>query len=48
MTQADIFKATGIHMPKLSLIENGYVVPSDDEKQKISNALSCKPSEITY
>lgn len=48
MTQGDIHRLTGIHISKISLIENGYHAPTDTEKAKIAKALSCKVSEIIY
>jgi DNA-binding XRE family transcriptional regulator len=46
LTQWDVRKATGIHQSKISLIENGYVNPSEDEKIKIATALGVNVKEI--
>jgi len=45
-SQWDISVKTGIPQSKLSLIENGYVVPKDEEKEKIATALNCSVEEI--
>lgn len=47
-TQWDIRKATGIHQSKLSLIENGYVIPTDDEKVVIAKVLKFQVDEIEW
>ena len=47
-TQWEISRLTGINQTKLSLIENGYVSPSDEEKQKIAKALEFGLEEIDY
>ena len=45
-TQWDIRKATGIHQTKVSLIERGYVEPSEAEKAAIAGALGVDVNEI--
>jgi DNA-binding XRE family transcriptional regulator len=47
-TQWDIQKSTGIRQSKFSLIERGYITPSDEEKRKIAEVLSFKVDEITW
>jgi len=37
---------TGLSQSKISLIEMGYVIPSKEEKSKISRALGVTPAEI--
>jgi transcriptional regulator with XRE-family HTH domain len=44
MTQFDLRILTGIHQSRISYIERGYVVPRDDEKQKIETALGLRIS----
>ena len=39
MTQFDLRIMAGIHQSRISLIENNYVVPRDDEKKKIAKVL---------
>ena len=39
MSQFDLRIATGIHQSRISLMENDYVVPRDDEKKKIAKVL---------
>lgn len=48
VTQWDIRIATGIHQSKISLIENGYVLPTDREKKKIAQALGVAVPEIDW
>ena len=45
-TQWDIRKKTGIHQSKISLIERGYVTPSDNEKSLIARILGFQVDEI--
>lgn len=47
-TQWDLRHATGIHQTKISLIENNYVLPTDDEKQKIARALGLTVEQIDW
>ena len=42
----DLSQKTGIHPPKISLIERGYVMPREDEKKRIARALGCKVTDI--
>jgi transcriptional regulator with XRE-family HTH domain len=37
---------TGICQTRLSLIERGFIVPSDEDKRKIAEALGMTPEEI--
>lgn len=46
ITQIKVALATGINPSKISLIENGYIQPRDDEKAKLSNALGVSPETI--
>ena len=46
MTQFEIRIATGINQSKLSMIENGLIVPSQQEREKIAEALGVKPGRI--
>lgn len=48
ITQWDIRKATGIHQSKISLIERGYVVPSEEERIAIAEALGLKDTDILW
>jgi len=47
-TQWDIRRETGIHQSKISLIERGYVVSSEEEKRKIAAALEVGVAEIDW
>ena len=47
-TQWDIRLATGIHQSKLSLIERGYVKPSNEEKEALAGALGVSIDEIQW
>jgi transcriptional regulator with XRE-family HTH domain len=46
VTQYQLRVITGIHPSKISLIENGFVEPREDEIKKLSTALGVKPEEI--
>ncbi len=46
LSQYDIALKTGIHQSRLSLIERGYLHPSNKEKKKISKVLRHKTEEI--
>ncbi len=48
MTQWDIRRVTSIHQSKISLIEHGHVVPSDEEKSAIAGALGIAVNEIEW
>ncbi len=48
MTQWGLRNLTGIHQSKISLIENGYLVPNESEKWEIAQALGFKPEEIDW
>lgn len=47
-TQWDLRLKTGIHQTKISLIENGYIKPSDTEQKALAEALNIKTSEINW
>ena len=47
-TQWDLRKETGIHQSKISLIECGYVAPTDSEKKLIANVLGFQVREIEW
>jgi len=47
-TQWSVRLFTNINQTKLSLIENGYVFPSEDEKHKIAEALEMEATDITW
>jgi len=38
--------ATGIHQSRISHIENGYVQPRDDEKEKLAKALGTSVEKL--
>jgi transcriptional regulator with XRE-family HTH domain len=48
MIQWDIRKKTGIHQSKISLIENGYIKPTEKEKMAIAQALNFGADEIEW
>ncbi|HUV58526.1 MAG TPA: helix-turn-helix transcriptional regulator [Desulfatiglandales bacterium] len=47
MNQFQLRIATGIHQSRISLIENGYVEPRDDEKKRLAKALK-EPVETLF
>jgi transcriptional regulator with XRE-family HTH domain len=46
VTQFQLRLQTGIHQAKISLIENGLVIPREDEKKRLAKALGVMPEEI--
>lgn len=46
LTQWELTLKTGISQTRISLIENGYVKPTEDEKVKIAEALGLKVEEV--
>ncbi|UCE52498.1 MAG: helix-turn-helix transcriptional regulator [Desulfobacterales bacterium] len=44
ITQFDLRILTGIHQSRISYIERGYIIPRDDEKQRIEDALGLRIS----
>jgi DNA-binding XRE family transcriptional regulator len=46
--QWDVRLSTGIHQSRISLIENGYVEPTDKEKALIAKALGFDVDEIEW
>lgn len=48
VTQWDLRRETGIHQSRVSLIERGYVVPTQKEKEMIANVLGFKVAEIEW
>ena len=47
-TQWDLRKATGINQSKISLIEHGYIRPTDKEKSALAEALGFGVGEIEW
>lgn len=47
-TQWDLRRETGYHQSKISLIENGYIIPTDEEKAAIASALGFTVNEIKW
>jgi predicted transcriptional regulator len=47
-TQWDLRKETGISQSKISLIECGYIAPTDSEKALIANVLGLQANEIEW
>ena len=46
--QWDLARLTGINQTKISLIENAYVTPSENEKKKIAQALGFDVKDIVW
>lgn len=46
LTQYGLRNRTGINTAKISLIENGYIQPSDEEKEVICKALNVSVEEV--
>lgn len=45
-TQFDVFLKTGIPQCRMSLIENGYIKPKDEEMRKLAKILKCRIVDI--
>ena len=45
-TQFDIFLKAGIPQSRISLIENGYILPKHEEKLKLAKVLKCQVADI--
>ena len=45
-SQLDVSFETGISQSRISLIENGYVVPSEEEKKDLAEALNRDPEDL--
>jgi len=48
MTQWGLALRTGVNQSKVSLIERGYVVPTDEERKRICEALNLDLHEIDW
>ena len=48
VTQPDIYRATQIWMSKISMIESGHVVATEEEKKKIAKFLKVKVDNIDW
>jgi transcriptional regulator with XRE-family HTH domain len=46
ITQIQLRLSTGINQSKISLIENGYVKPREDEKKRLARVLGVEPQDI--
>jgi len=47
LTQAALAKASGISVPKISKIENGLILPSEQDRERFSSALNYPPTFFT-
>ena len=46
ISQFQLRIATGIHQSKISMIENGWVQPREDEKQRLAKVLGVRIEEV--
>jgi len=46
ISQFQLRLSTGIHQSKISLFENGLILPRADERKRLAKALGVKPEEI--
>jgi transcriptional regulator with XRE-family HTH domain len=46
VTQFQLRLLSGIHQSRISLIENGFIEPRSDERQRLAKALGVKQEEI--
>jgi ribosome-binding protein aMBF1 (putative translation factor) len=48
LSQWDLKLLTDIHQTKISLIESGYLLPTDEERRKMAVALGVDPGELVF
>ena len=48
LSQWDLKLKTGINQTKISLIERGYVSPTQEEKVKLAKALGVREDDLTW
>ena len=46
ITQWELSRRSHVPQSKISLIESGYIIPSDLEKKQLSRALKCRVEDI--
>lgn len=46
ISQWELSRRTGIRQSDISLFENGYKAPKDEEKEKIADALNCSIEDV--
>lgn len=46
VTQFQLRLLSGIHQSRISLIENGFIEPRADERQRLAKALGVSPEKI--
>lgn len=46
ITQFQLRVSTGIHQSKISMIENGLIKPSEDERRRLAKALGVGSEQI--
>lgn len=48
LTQWDLALKAGVSQAKVSLIERGHIVPSDDDRQRMAAALGLEADQIDW
>lgn len=48
ISQWELSRTSGVHQSRISLIENCFSTPTNDEKNKLAKALGLKPGEIEW
>lgn len=48
VSQWELQRRTGVFQSRISVIENGYVAPREEEKIKLAKALGLKPEQIEW
>ena len=48
LTQQDICFRAKMHQSVYSLIENGYKVPDQDQRQRLAEVLKCNLSDVDW
>lgn len=48
LNQWDLRLLTGIHQSKISLIESDYILPTNEERLKLAQALGVAPGALTF
>ena len=48
LTQLDLFLKTGVSTARISMIENQKLIPSDEERVKLAEALGVEAGEVGW
>ncbi|MFC1882310.1 helix-turn-helix transcriptional regulator [Thermodesulfobacteriota bacterium] len=48
LTQNELALKSGISQGRISMLENGFVLPNDDERGRLAKALGCESDELIF